>query len=644
MAKAKEKKVDLLIERIAKRFPQLAADRHEQIAQYEGEGWIFEFDETKSWNAEHPKLAPDWKPHYGNLDGLISHINRVLTGGPLDEKPAVAKPQAPSTNDTAVGRMIVRSLLRPSPTNPRKRFPKDSITELAQSIREQGVLEPLIVRDAGTGYEIVCGERRFRAATEAGLDELPCIVRDLTDDQVLDIQIHENLHREDVHPLDEALGYKFLQDKLKCDVHELSVRVGKPESYVINRLKLNNLIPAAMKDLEANILPLGHALEIAKFTDRKTQEAVRQACFQPSWQGGGARPLKQVLVEINRTYLLQLSKAPFNIKAIDLRKDHLACGECSDRTGATPGLFANYEAAKTDNCLNKSCYEGKIEQHFQNRRAILAVDLNVDAKDVPVVNFDSYGQGGKILGYYDVTKATKKNANAKGVLVGISAAAHNYGQVVYFRKKARPKSKSSSNGSAKNTGGEKSPAEKEQFYKRKEEIWQSSVGEEVRKRVFAQAAAKFAKQFSVSGAGDNFVAAMAVKLADLYNNDYTKRRIRDHVVRPIVAASIDVEQNTVLFTESYVAVLPANVQGEMLYLLIHGDKGDMSDGYWGSQKPVLDIAAEWKIDYRLIDAKVRVEKSAKKHMEVHKTYLLAVENDKPAAFPRIYSEKWEPKD
>lgn len=118
--------------------------------------------------------------------------------------------------------------LFPSLTNPRKRFTDASIEELAGSIREKGVLEPLIVRVPPTAedweigpieaFEIVCGERRYRAAKAAGLETVPCLIRDLTDEQVLDIQIHENLHREDVHPMDEALGYKFLMEKIGCEV------------------------------------------------------------------------------------------------------------------------------------------------------------------------------------------------------------------------------------------------------------------------------------------------------------------------------------------------------------------------------------------------------------------------------------------
>lgn len=153
-----------------------------------------------------------------------------------------------------------------SPTNPRRLINEQTIESLADSIRNQGVLEPLIVREKGEKYEIVCGERRYRAAKTAALSELPCLVRELSDEQVLDIQIHENLHREDVHPMDEAYGYQFLKEKLGCETRELALRVGKPEGYVLNRLKLNLLIKEAQKDIDESHLPLSYTLEMAKYT------------------------------------------------------------------------------------------------------------------------------------------------------------------------------------------------------------------------------------------------------------------------------------------------------------------------------------------------------------------------------------------
>ena len=122
-------------------------------------------------------------------------------------------------------KLIPWKLLVVSPTNPRRRINDETIRQLSESIRSQNILEPLIVRQTSEKYEIVCGERRYRAAGIATVAEVPCLVRELTDEQVLDIQIHENLHREDVHPMDEAYGYQFLKEKLGCTNEELALRV-----------------------------------------------------------------------------------------------------------------------------------------------------------------------------------------------------------------------------------------------------------------------------------------------------------------------------------------------------------------------------------------------------------------------------------
>lgn len=661
-AKAKSKKTNS----VAARFPQLAFDKQEQIEDWEANGWTIFVSEHGGWNAQHPDIAPKWMPQHGSPDGLFKDMARVAAlGRPLTEqeqlgwgetepkdsalgaaikktKMEIVDDEVPATSDNTLGRMIPLSLLRPSPTNPRKRFPKESITDLAGSIREQGVLEPLIVRRSAAGYEIVSGERRYRAATQAELKDVPCIERELTDEQVLDIQIHENLHREGVHPLDEALGYKFLQEQLKCDLDELSARVGKPVHYVQNRLKLNDLIPAAKKDLEANLLPVGHALEIVKFSDPKTQKEIHEACYLPSYQGGGAVSLKRLLAYINDQFLLQLSKAPFNINSKDLRKDGLACADCPDRTGAAPGLFEDYKVAKTDSCLNKTCFEAKKQRQFSIKRAAIALDLNVKENEVPVVDFGSYTTSGKgVLGYFDVTQATKADAGKKGVFVGISKAAENYGSVVYFRKKAKESSGSSSKSS-------NSPKDKDLANQQLEEKWNVSVADVVRWRVLNFASVKWAKQFSVKGGGADFIPSLAALLFNRYEGEEDK-------LLEIVAGQMSMEPDKLDLnqwgdiekTTQKIAAFPENVQKQFLYLILHSEKGEMYAG-WKSQAEILAIAKEWDIDYRLLDAKARVELSPEKHKQVHEDYLKAIEAggkiNASVKVPRLYSEEWSPKD
>ena len=166
----------------------------------------------------------------------------------------------------------------PSPFNPRKAFPKAELAELADSIRAQGVIEPLLVREVSTNgpgssskttpyFEIVAGERRYRAALAAGLKSLPAIVRELTDVAARELQIIENLQRADIGPLEEAAAYQDLlkaagDAKQPLTVKELAARAGKSERYVYARLELLKLDPEVQKALTAGKISAGHAQEL----------------------------------------------------------------------------------------------------------------------------------------------------------------------------------------------------------------------------------------------------------------------------------------------------------------------------------------------------------------------------------------------
>lgn len=132
--------------------------------------------------------------------------------------------------------------IRPNPRQPRKRFAEESLKELADSIREKGLLQPLLVRPQGDGYELVAGERRYRAALMAGLQEVPAVVKDLTDREALELALVENLQREDLSPVEEARGYQALLE-MGLTQEEVARRVGKARSTVANALRLLQLPP-----------------------------------------------------------------------------------------------------------------------------------------------------------------------------------------------------------------------------------------------------------------------------------------------------------------------------------------------------------------------------------------------------------------
>lgn len=151
--------------------------------------------------------------------------------------------------------------LRPAPGQPRKVFDPVSIAELTASIAEKGVLQPLLVRPVGDGFEIVAGERRYRAAKEAGLDEVPVVVRELSDQAALEIAIVENLQREDLSPVEEAKAFQQLLE-FGANQEEVGKAVGKSRSAVANSLRLLTLPPQALEALEVGEISAGHARAI----------------------------------------------------------------------------------------------------------------------------------------------------------------------------------------------------------------------------------------------------------------------------------------------------------------------------------------------------------------------------------------------
>ena len=159
------------------------------------------------------------------------------------------------------------SELRPNPYQPRKVFDEEALNELASSIKEHGVIQPIIVKRSIKGYDIIAGERRFRASKMAGLDKIPAIVREFTDEQMMEIALLENLQRENLSAIEEATAYKFLIEHLSLTQDDLSKRVGKSRSHITNILGLLRL-PKVVQDMVSdNRITMGHARALSKLTD-----------------------------------------------------------------------------------------------------------------------------------------------------------------------------------------------------------------------------------------------------------------------------------------------------------------------------------------------------------------------------------------
>lgn len=168
------------------------------------------------------------------------------------------------------------SELRPNPYQPRKIFDEEALNDLASSIKEHGVFQPIIVKKSIKGYEIIAGERRFRASKIAGLTTIPAIIRDFTDDQMMQISLLENLQRENLTAIEEAKAYKNIIEALNLTQDEFAKKIGKSRSYITNMLGLLKL-PASVQDMVLyNKISMAHARVLSKLEDVKQIELLAE--------------------------------------------------------------------------------------------------------------------------------------------------------------------------------------------------------------------------------------------------------------------------------------------------------------------------------------------------------------------------------
>lgn len=174
--------------------------------------------------------------------------------------------------------------IAPSKTNPRTQFDERKLTELAKSIKKSGVVQPLLVRHlSGSSYELIAGERRLRASQRAGLAEVPCVVRELSESELLEVQIVENAQREDVNAMDEARALKRLRERLDYDVLEIAERIGKSEAYVYNQLKLCSLPDEVQEFIFTGSISKGVAHEIIRLRNPADQLQTAKDLAKPEW-------------------------------------------------------------------------------------------------------------------------------------------------------------------------------------------------------------------------------------------------------------------------------------------------------------------------------------------------------------------------
>jgi ParB family chromosome partitioning protein len=267
-------------------------------------------------------------------------------------------------------RNVPLSVLNESKTNPRRTFEPTALKELAESIRTQGVLSPLLVRPlTENAFEIIAGARRYRAAQMAEQSTVPVRIVNLSDAASLEAQLVENLIRSEIHPMEEAQGFRALLDldEPKYSIEQIAAKVGKSPAFIASRLKLADLVPAAVEAFYADEIGVGHALLLAKLPADQQAQAL-SACFKEVYNNGAkpARillPVRNLQFWIDSNILLVLKDAPFNKRDVQLVPAAGSCADCPKRTGHNKLLFGDDLGRQGDRCTDPGCYAAKVSAH-----------------------------------------------------------------------------------------------------------------------------------------------------------------------------------------------------------------------------------------------------------------------------------------
>ncbi|MDT9592965.1 ParB/RepB/Spo0J family partition protein [Nocardioides zeae] len=227
----------------------------------------------------------------GTEDGSTSNQRGDGTSGPAPTAPGGGSELAPV--DGAYFAELPVTQIRPNARQPRQVFDEDAMAELVFSIREIGLLQPVVVRRTGPDeYELIMGERRWRATQEAGLDVIPAIVRETEDTAMLRDALLENLHRSQLNPLEEAAAYQQLLEDFACTHEELARRIGRSRPQISNTLRLLRLGPAVQRRVAAGVLSAGHARSLLAVPDGEAQDRLAQRVVA---EGISVRALEEIV-------------------------------------------------------------------------------------------------------------------------------------------------------------------------------------------------------------------------------------------------------------------------------------------------------------------------------------------------------------
>ena len=278
--------------------------------------------------------------------------------------------------------------------NVRRNFDKDRLEELAENIKAVGVLQPILVRANGEKYQLIAGERRLRAAKLAGLQQIPARILEADDKTAAEIQAFENLHREDLGPIEEAQAFKTLLDQGGYDVKSLADRVDKSEAYVYRSIALLDLPEGVVSRIEDGTLTPAHGHQILRLPKDKWKDAMAYALSSHYSGDVQERPSAKALREhVDAQLGTDLKRAAFP-KDKDYAGE-VACQRCTFNSGNQGMLF---DGAKGGRCMKRTCFDKKTEQAYQ--------DLAAEGQKV----FPGLKYGGTVAQHYNIARKAEDRA------------------------------------------------------------------------------------------------------------------------------------------------------------------------------------------------------------------------------------------
>lgn len=538
---------------------------------------------------------------------------------------AAAKPA-----EAFVSREIPLAQIKPSPTNPRKTFDQVADGELMNSIREHGVLQPIVVRPFkrhtpnGTEelYEIVCGERRYRAAKNANLAAIPAVIRTLSDEQVLEFQIIENLQRKDVQPIEEGQGYRALiavlakaDPKDRADgqgvrrqdlVEQIAKKVGKSARYVYARMKLCDLNPKIIELINQGELTASHGDLLARLTPAQQKEILEdkysEGLFDVDADEDGkevrtATSVRNLQETIERKYLIDLREAPFKLEDAALVAKAGACSGCPKNTLNDK---LTYPDAKFAKCTDAKCYEAKTT-------ALVQLALATAGKDALkfTTDYQERSKAGYLYAYDGFIREAKCESARPAVVVNDTHGNMKLGQTmqVCIDKKCKTHAGKQGTSSASSSRG-LSEAEKKRQEKIKAD--QAKALQEEMLEAAGDIAVFEAVVPKVKAIGAAEIAMIAAKLTSDYFND-GMQAVGEVAIGKLVGAECPEEGTYDWLADLWrkqSAKWPAEKQLQFVIGLLIGEAiggGEYSSSF--TAKDLDEYARKYKLDPKAIRAK-----------------------------------------